>query len=149
MFSMTSAPRIRNSIGRVLTTAALMLLSGVAYGASPRPNLVGATGCQSNNLKANQVAVQVKGVAIPFTAFGIIHRLETVPGVTKVDFSLTSGLAILTLSPQAKLTDTALLDAVRDASYTPGQIFWGKCNAMSVRQQKTSGTTKQKPNSEG
>ncbi len=70
------------------------------------------------------VKVQVFGVAIPFTSFGIIHRLKTVPGVANVRFNLRQGEAILTLEPGAYVTDEMLRDAVRDASYTPGKIEW-------------------------
>ncbi len=70
------------------------------------------------------VKVQVLGVAIPFTSFGIIHRLQTVPGVASVQFNLKEGEAILTLKPGAYITDEILRDAVRDASYSPGKIEW-------------------------
>jgi hypothetical protein len=70
------------------------------------------------------VMVQVKGVAIPFTSFGIVHRLETVPGVTSVQFNLKHGVAILRLAPNAYVTNDILRAAVKNASYTPGSITW-------------------------
>lgn len=70
------------------------------------------------------VEVQVLGVAIPFTSFGIVHRLRTVPGVESVAFNLKEGEAILKLKPGAYVTGEMLRDAVRDASYTPGDIAW-------------------------
>jgi hypothetical protein len=70
------------------------------------------------------VMVQVKGVAIPFTSFGVVHRLETVPGVTSVQFNLKHGVAILRLAPNAYVTNDMLCAAVKNASYTPGSIVW-------------------------
>ncbi len=70
------------------------------------------------------VAVEVKGVAIPFTSFGIVHRLKTVPGVVGVQFNLKQGEAILQLAPNAYVTDSMLRAAVKNASYTPGNVKW-------------------------
>jgi len=70
------------------------------------------------------VTIIVKGVAIPFTSFGIVHRLRTVPGVTRVQFNLKQGQAVLTLAPNAHVTNQMLRAAVENASYTPGRITW-------------------------
>lgn len=87
---------------------------------------VGATTLQPTQATATggTVKVQVLGVAIPFTSFGIIHRLQTVSGVASVQFNLKKGEAILKLKPGAYVTNEMLRDAVRDASYSPGKIEW-------------------------
>ncbi len=110
--------------------AVILLICSPALGVSSTLRTNSKAPHVSAPLRAEQVNVEVRGVAIPFTAFGIIHRLETVPGVAKVQFDLTSGRAVLTLAPNAKITDRILLDAVRDASYTPGRITWGRPNAV-------------------
>lgn len=80
------------------------------------------------------VMVQVKGVAIPFTSFGIVHRLRTVPGVTSVQFNLKDGVAILHLAPNAHVTGDMLRAAVKNASYTPGNITWMLTKAQKERE---------------
>lgn len=97
--------------------------------------------------KALQVSIEVLGVAIPFTAFGIIHRLETVPGVTNVKFDLPTGKATLTFAPNVKVTDSMLRDAVRDASYTPGNIVWLRSRIVTApppREAQESGSSPDK-----
>jgi copper chaperone CopZ len=72
----------------------------------------------------DEVRVIVKGVAVPYSVFGIIKRLEQIPGVAKVDFDMRHGLADIKLKPGAHITDEQLRAAIKNASYTPGDIQW-------------------------
>ena len=74
--------------------------------------------------QSDEVQVIVKGVAVPYSVFGIVKRLEQIPGVAKVDFDMRHGLADIKLIPGAHITDEELRAAVKNASYTPGDIHW-------------------------
>ena len=69
-----------------------------------------------------EVQVVVKGVATPFSVFGLVNRLGEIPGVEHVSFDLSRGLADVRLRPGATVTDHQFREAIRDASYTPGPI---------------------------
>jgi hypothetical protein len=113
---------------------------------APAPNIAapkpGAAALPGTRLPAfaGDVEVQVLGVAIPFTSFGVVHRLQTVPGVVNVQFNLKQGEAILRLKPGAYVTDEILRNAVRNASYTPGEIAWASTQDQlnHAREQKLS-----------
>jgi copper chaperone CopZ len=100
--------RWRLSAIRALSLLALGL---VVLGATPSP-------------AGREVLVTVKGVTYPFATFGIVKRLEQMPGVEHVTFDLKDGLADVKLKPGAEVTDDQLRDAVKNASYTPGNIRW-------------------------
>lgn len=71
---------------------------------------------------AVEVEVTVLGVAVPYSMFGIVKRLEQIPGVAHVSFNLLHGVADVWINPGATVTDDALREAVLDADYTPGPI---------------------------
>ncbi len=73
---------------------------------------------------AKEALVIVKGVATPFSVFGLLKRLGQIPGVQKVTFDLSSGVADLRLRPDARVTDEDIRQAIFNASYTPGSIRW-------------------------
>ena len=73
-------------------------------------------------VQGDEVQVIVKGVAVPYSVFGIVKRLEQIPGVAKVDFDMRHGLADIKLIPGAHITDEELRAAIKNASYTPGDI---------------------------
>jgi len=72
----------------------------------------------------DEVRVIVKGVAVPYSVFGIIKRLEQIPGVATVNFDMRHGLADIKLLPGAHISDEQLRAAIKNASYTPGDIHW-------------------------
>ena len=72
----------------------------------------------------DEVQIIVKGVAVPYSVFGLIKRLEQIPGVITVDFKMRSGLADIKLKPGAHLSDEQLRAVIKNASYTPGDIHW-------------------------
>jgi copper chaperone CopZ len=74
--------------------------------------------------QGDEVRVIVKGVAVPYSVFGIIKHLEQIPGVAKVDFDMRHGLADIKLIPGAHITEDQLRAAIKNASYTPGDIHW-------------------------
>ena len=74
--------------------------------------------------QSDEVQVIVKGVAVPYSVFGIVKRLEQIPGVAKVNFDMRHGLADIKLVPGAHITDEQLRAAIKNASYTPGDIHW-------------------------
>ena len=94
----------------IYLNAVSVMLSPSAFGGSPPqpPNA--------------EVQVIVKGVATPFSVFGLLRRLGQIPGVAHVSFDLSQGLADVLLQPGATVTDHQVREAVRDASYTPGPI---------------------------
>ena len=71
-----------------------------------------------------EALVIVKGVATPFSVFGLLKRFNQIPGVARASFDLSTGLADVRLRPGAEVTDAQLRDAIIDASYTPGDIRW-------------------------
>ena len=70
----------------------------------------------------SEILMIVKGVAVPFSVFGLIKRLEEIPGVENVQFDLNQGLAHIKIHPGVQVTNDQLRQAVVDASYTPGNI---------------------------
>ena len=95
-------------------SAALIFLRGPAsFAADPRQPAIGA-----------EVLLVVKGVATPFSEFGLIHHLSQIPGVRTVHFDLLHGLADVKLKPGATISDEDFRRAIRGASYTPGPIRW-------------------------
>lgn len=94
--------------------------------------VAGFLGLLSQGINANaaepmsgqEAIVAVKGVAVPFSVYGIIKRLEEIPGVEHVSFNLSQGLADIRIKPGAQVTDGQIREAVVDASYTPGDIRW-------------------------
>jgi copper chaperone CopZ len=69
-----------------------------------------------------EALVIVKGVATPFSVFGLIRRFNQIPGVESATFDLSQGLADVKFKPGAAVSDEDIRRAVRDASYTPGPI---------------------------
>lgn len=94
---------------------ALILLAAAETGAAQSVGSVG---------RERQASITVKGVANPFSSFGIVKRLRQVPGVKNVTFDLYTGQAIVTLDPAADISEAQLREAVHDASYTAGKIQW-------------------------
>lgn len=79
---------------------------------------------QPDARRRQEVFVIVKGVTNPFATFGLLKHLEQIPGVEHVTFSLLHGLADLRLKPGAQVTDAEIRQAIRSASYTPGDVTW-------------------------
>ncbi len=71
-----------------------------------------------------EALVIVKGVAMPFSVYGIVSRLQQIPGVDHVSFDLSQGLADIRLKPGAAVTDEQIRQAIINASFTPGEIRW-------------------------
>lgn len=71
-----------------------------------------------------EVQVTVLGVTAPFFTFGIVKRLEQIPGVEHASFNLKRGIADVILKPGAAVTDDDLRKAARNASYNFGEIHW-------------------------
>ena len=84
-----------------------VLLSGASASEAPR-----------------EVLATIKGVAVPFSVYGIVASLQQIPGVDHVSFDLTHGLADIRLKPGATVTDPQIRKAIIDASFTPGAIRW-------------------------
>lgn len=78
-----------------------------------------------------EALVIVKGVATPFSVFGLLSRFRQIPGVTDATFDLSQGLADLTFKPGAVVSDHDIREAIRNASYTPGPIRWQNGNAQA------------------
>lgn len=76
----------------------------------------------TDQIPGQEVLVVVKGVATPFSVFGLIKRFGQIPGVQQVSFDLSRGLADIRLKPGAEVTDAQFRRAVQSASYTPGDI---------------------------
>lgn len=72
----------------------------------------------------HEALVIVKGVATPFSVFGLIRRLHQIQGVESVTFDLSVGLADMKFKPDANVSDQEIRQAILNASYTPGSIRW-------------------------
>ena len=86
------------------------------------PPVLGAD--PSGTVPEREALVIVKGVATPFSVFGLIRRFNQIPGVESATFDLSQGLADVKFKPGAAVSDEDIRRAVRDASYTPGPIRW-------------------------
>lgn len=86
------------------------------------PLAIGANPIETTSER--EVLVIVKGVATPFSVFGLIQRLKQIPEVKSVTFDLSQGLADVRFKPGAVVSDEELRRAIRNASYTPGRIRW-------------------------
>lgn len=84
-----------------------------------QPSLGASTSDPPNG---EEILVIVKGVATPFSEFGLLKHLHAIPGVEQVNFNLMRGLAKVRLKPGAQVTDDEIIQTIRSASYTPGSI---------------------------
>jgi copper chaperone CopZ len=109
-----AGPSVRRQALAALGAALLLTL--MAHGAGAQD--------AAHARRARQALITVKGVANPFSSFGIVKRLRQVPGVRDVSFDLYSGQALVTLDPAVDVTEAQLREAVRNASYTAGKIQW-------------------------
>jgi copper chaperone CopZ len=96
----------------VVAMAVLWLFAGPSPSAAQTPEGNGAT----------QAVVTVKGLQCPFCAYGIQKQLKRLKGVTNVEVELEKNQAIVTIAPDAKVTDADIERAVRRAGFTPGKI---------------------------
>ncbi|CAN5616784.1 hypothetical protein BH23ACI1_BH23ACI1_32870 [soil metagenome] len=69
-----------------------------------------------------QAVVTVKGMQCPFCAYGIQKQLKKLKGVTNVEVELAKNQAIVTIAPDAEVTDADIQQAVRKAGFTPSKI---------------------------
>lgn len=109
---------LRQNLKSLLRTISLY---GAIYLLIPMP-IYGADPVQ--NTPTQEVLVIVKGVTNPFAQFGLIKHLQQIPGVEQATFNLLRGLADIRLKPGAQVTDAEIRQAIRSASYTPGDITW-------------------------
>lgn len=79
-----------------------------------------------------QAVLTVLGMQCPFCAYGIQKHLKKLPGVTKVEVELAENQAIVTVAPDAEVTDEDLQRAIRKAGFTPGTIEWRREDQLSV-----------------
>lgn len=84
-----------------------------------RPSFGATTGDPPDT---EDILVIVKGVATPFSEFGLLKHLNAIPGVAQVHFNLMRGLATVSLKPGAQVTDEQIIQTIRSASYTTGSI---------------------------
>lgn len=117
-----AARRLYQRLAFAMLAVILASLCSSLAGAAPPP------------AQGDEVQIIVKGVAVPYSVFGIVKRLGQIPGVAKVDFDMRHGLADIKLLPGAHITDEELRAAVKNASYTPGDIHWvtPKGNAITA-----------------
>ncbi len=110
--------------GRAIFLAACLLELGTPPRAQPLsvPAKAAKGSCPKGQVQLERVSVIVEGVAIPFTVFGIIHRLGQIRCASNVRFSLTTGEAVFDIPAGCGLANEEIRAAVRDASYTPGPI---------------------------
>jgi copper chaperone CopZ len=113
---------LRAFVIRTLVMMALGLLAGTVD-----------TMAQTPEGDQKQAAVSVQGMQCPFCAYGIKKHLAKLPGVTRVDVELAKNQAIVTVAPDAKVTDAQIQQAIRKAGFTPGKIEW-----RSVGRQETT-----------
>ncbi len=98
-----------------------LLAGGLLLLATGTAAVAEETGCEAQMI--------VKGVVAPGATFGLLKHLGGLPGVEQVHFDLLHGIARVQLRPGATVTDEQLREAVRSASYTPGDITWHPATA--------------------
>jgi hypothetical protein len=86
------------------------------------PSVLGAD--PGRTASEREALIIVKGVATPFSVFGLIQRFNQMPGVESATFDLSQGLADVKFKPGATVSDEDIRRAIRNASYTPGSIRW-------------------------
>jgi hypothetical protein len=108
-------------------------LGAVALGCAIalHPGLSAIAAGSDNAPGGREALVIVKGVATPFSVFGLLSRFRQIPGVTGATFDLSQGLADLTFKPDAVVSDHDIREAIRNASYTPGPIRWQNGTAQA------------------
>lgn len=82
------------------------------------------TAAQPHSEGRTQAVVTVLGMQCPFCAYGIRKHLTKVPGVTRVDVELAKNHAVVSVAPDADVTDAHIQRAIRRAGFTPGTIEW-------------------------
>ena len=70
---------------------------------------------------ATSIELPVDGLACIFCVYGLVKKLNALPGVASADVSLQSRRARLILNEGAELEPDQLTRAIRDAGFTPGQ----------------------------
>lgn len=73
---------------------------------------------------AKQAVVTVHGMQCPFCAYGIKKHLAKLPGAKNVEVELAKNQAIVTFTPDAKVNDEQIRQAVRNAGFTAAKIEW-------------------------
>lgn len=63
-------------------------------------------------------ALEVKGLACPFCAYGIEKKLKGLEGVESVQVDIEKGRVVVTAASQAQLSGDQLRQAVKDAGFT-------------------------------
>jgi copper chaperone CopZ len=82
------------------------------------------TAAQTPGDGQRQAVVTVQGMQCPFCAYGIKKHLAKLAGVTRVDVELAKNQAIVTIAPDAKVTDEQIQQAIRKAGFTADKIEW-------------------------
>lgn len=82
------------------------------------------TAAQESKADGRQAIVTVQGMQCPFCAYGIQKHLKKLTGVKSVEVELVKNQAIVTLEPDAKVTDEDIEQAIRKAGFTPDKIEW-------------------------
>ena len=86
---------------RIIFIALAILLTPLASDAAP-----------------NVYQLTVDGLACPFCAYGIEKELSTLEGIEKFDIDLKRGTVVVTMAEGMVLTETAAVEAVRNAGFT-------------------------------
>lgn len=103
---------------RALTVAAFILPALWLLAGTSR------TAAQSSKADGKQAIVTVQGMQCPFCAYGIQKHLKKLSGVKSVEVELEKNQAIVTLEPDADVSDKDIQQAIRKAGFTPGKIEW-------------------------
>ena len=72
--------------------------------------------------QAQQITVELLGVADPYYTYGVKEELLTVPGIAQVTIDLEKSRAMVTLKGGAQVSDQQLRDAVHRAGFEAGAI---------------------------
>lgn len=70
---------------------------------------------------ATVIELPVDGLACNFCVYGLVKKLNALPGVASADVSLQQRRARVVMEEGAKLSAEQLTSAVRDAGFTPGE----------------------------
>lgn len=73
------------------------------------------------SISADQIEVQVNGMACPFCAYGIQKKLRALPGARDVKVDLEASRATF-VAPSGSITELQIKQAIKDAGFSAGKI---------------------------
>jgi copper chaperone CopZ len=83
------------------------------------------SGAQLSAKEATQkIIIKVAGLYCPFCSYGLEKQVKKLDGFKSVQINLKEGTAEIEFTPDAKISEKAILTAVEDAGFDLDRVEW-------------------------